>query len=200
MINFVPGPGRPVGDPVLDQPRPGRRSTSPARTAVFQGMWRTDRREHRAATAATRGSSARPGGKDFVFAHAQRRRRRRWPRRWCAAPSSTRGRSAPPPAAPTSPTASGRPSRSRLADEVADDQDGRRRPTSATSWARSSTAAPSRTIKGYIEHARRTERSARSSPAASATTAGATSSSRRWSQADEPAVQARWRRRSSARC
>ncbi len=49
------------------------------------------------------------GGKDFVVAHRVRRPRRGGHRRWCAARSSTRARSAPPPRAPTSPARCGSP-------------------------------------------------------------------------------------------
>ncbi len=67
VINFVPGPGRTVGDPVLASPElAGIHFTGS--TATFQGMWRTI-----AENLPRYGGYPRivgeTGGKDFVFAH-----------------------------------------------------------------------------------------------------------------------------------
>jgi len=68
VINFVPGPGRYVGDPVLEKPGlAGVHFTGS--TAVFQGMWKTigsnimNYRTYPRIVGET-------GGKDFVFVHA----------------------------------------------------------------------------------------------------------------------------------
>ena len=68
VINFVPGRGAAVGDPVLADPRlAGIHFTGS--TAVFQGLWRTigqriaDYRQYPRIVGET-------GGKDFVLAHA----------------------------------------------------------------------------------------------------------------------------------
>lgn len=68
IINFIPGPGRKVGDPVLAHPDfAGVHFTGS--TEVFQGMWRTI-----GSNIATYKTYPRivgeTGGKDFVFAHA----------------------------------------------------------------------------------------------------------------------------------
>ncbi|NOZ94175.1 MAG: L-glutamate gamma-semialdehyde dehydrogenase [Acidobacteria bacterium] len=68
VINFIPGPGRTVGDPVLAHPDfAGVHFTGS--TEVFQGMWRTI-----GSNIATYKTYPRivgeTGGKDFVFAHA----------------------------------------------------------------------------------------------------------------------------------
>jgi 1-pyrroline-5-carboxylate dehydrogenase len=67
VINFVPGSGRTVGDPVLTSPDlAGIHFTGS--TAVFQGMWRTisenihERKYYPRIVGET-------GGKDFIFAH-----------------------------------------------------------------------------------------------------------------------------------
>ncbi|MFP3940451.1 MAG: L-glutamate gamma-semialdehyde dehydrogenase [Acidobacteriota bacterium] len=67
VINFVPGPGRQVGDPALASPKlAGLHFTGS--TATFQGMWRTI-----AENLDRYGSYPRivgeTGGKDYVFAH-----------------------------------------------------------------------------------------------------------------------------------
>jgi 1-pyrroline-5-carboxylate dehydrogenase len=67
VVNFVPGPGRAVGDPVLASPEfAGIHFTGS--TPTFHGMWRT-----MAANLGTYRSYPRivgeTGGKDFVFAH-----------------------------------------------------------------------------------------------------------------------------------
>lgn len=68
VINFIPGSGRYVGDPVLEKPDlAGVHFTGS--TAVFQGMWRTiganimNYRSYPRIVGET-------GGKDFVFVHA----------------------------------------------------------------------------------------------------------------------------------
>ncbi|MGD2295726.1 MAG: L-glutamate gamma-semialdehyde dehydrogenase [Candidatus Aminicenantes bacterium] len=68
VINFIPGPGRYVGDPVLEKPGlAGVHFTGS--TAVFQGMWKT-------IGASIMNYKSYPrivgetGGKDFIFAHA----------------------------------------------------------------------------------------------------------------------------------
>jgi 1-pyrroline-5-carboxylate dehydrogenase len=68
VINFVPGPGRYVGDPVLEKPElAGVHFTGS--TAVFQGMWKTIGTNimHYRAYPRIVGET---GGKDFVFVHA----------------------------------------------------------------------------------------------------------------------------------
>lgn len=68
VINFIPGPGRYVGDPVLERPDlAGVHFTGS--TVVFQGMWKTiganimNYRSYPRIVGET-------GGKDFVFVHA----------------------------------------------------------------------------------------------------------------------------------
>ena len=68
VINFIPGPGRHIGDPVLEKPElAGVHFTGS--TSVFQGMWKTI-----GATLMKYKSYPRivgeTGGKDFVFVHA----------------------------------------------------------------------------------------------------------------------------------
>ena len=82
-------------------------STSPARPPVFQGMWRTIAGNLAEVPRATRASSARPAARTSS-SPTRRRRSTRSSRRSCAAPSSTRGRSARPPRAPTCRGACGR--------------------------------------------------------------------------------------------
>ncbi len=68
VINFLPGRGSEVGDPVLASPRFGGVHFTGS-TAVFRGMWRT-----MAENMSSYGQYPRvvgeTGGKDFVFAHA----------------------------------------------------------------------------------------------------------------------------------
>jgi 1-pyrroline-5-carboxylate dehydrogenase len=67
VINFVPGRGGEVGDPVMaSEDLAGVHFTGS--TAVFQGMWKTDRRQHRKYGCYPR-IVGETGGKDFVFAH-----------------------------------------------------------------------------------------------------------------------------------
>jgi len=68
VINFIPGPGRHVGDPVLEKPDlAGVHFTGS--TVVFQGMWKTiganimNYRSYPRIVGET-------GGKDFIFVHA----------------------------------------------------------------------------------------------------------------------------------
>jgi 1-pyrroline-5-carboxylate dehydrogenase len=68
VINFVPGPGRHVGDPVLEKPGlAGVHFTGS--TPVFQGMWKTigSNIMHYRTYPRIVGET---GGKDFVFVHA----------------------------------------------------------------------------------------------------------------------------------
>ncbi len=68
VINFVPGPGATVGDPVLADPRLGGIHFTGS-TSVFQGIWGSVGKN-----IASYGCYPRivgeTGGKDFVFAHA----------------------------------------------------------------------------------------------------------------------------------
>ena len=67
VINFVPGPGRAVGDPALaSQELAGVHFTGS--TAVFQGMWRTVAENLPRYRSYPR-LVGETGGKDFVFAH-----------------------------------------------------------------------------------------------------------------------------------
>ncbi|HUL59554.1 MAG TPA: L-glutamate gamma-semialdehyde dehydrogenase [Anaeromyxobacteraceae bacterium] len=67
VVNFVPGPGRAVGDPVLASPEfAGIHFTGS--TAVFQGMWRTIAENLPRYRGYPR-IVGETGGKDFVFAH-----------------------------------------------------------------------------------------------------------------------------------
>jgi 1-pyrroline-5-carboxylate dehydrogenase len=67
VVNFVPGPGRGVGDPVLASPHlAGLHFTGS--TAVFQGMWRTIGENLPRYHAYPR-IVGETGGKDFVFVH-----------------------------------------------------------------------------------------------------------------------------------
>ena len=68
VINFIPGPGRHVGDPVLVQPDlAGVHFTGS--TAVFQGMWKTIGNSIMNYKSYPR-IVGETGGKDFVFVHA----------------------------------------------------------------------------------------------------------------------------------
>ncbi len=68
VINFIPGPGRQVGDPVLANPDfAGVHFTGS--TEVFQGMWRTIGANISSYKTYPR-IVGETGGKDFVFAHA----------------------------------------------------------------------------------------------------------------------------------
>jgi 1-pyrroline-5-carboxylate dehydrogenase len=67
VINFIPGPGRQVGDPVLAHPElAGIHFTGS--TGTFQGMWRTVG-ERIASYRSYPRIVGETGGKDFVFAH-----------------------------------------------------------------------------------------------------------------------------------
>ncbi len=67
VINFVPGPGRAVGDPVLSSPEfAGIHFTGS--TATFHGMWRTIAENLPRYRSYPR-IVGETGGKDFVFAH-----------------------------------------------------------------------------------------------------------------------------------
>jgi len=68
VINFVPGPGRYVGDPVLEKPElAGVHFTGS--TVVFQGMWKTIGANIKNYKSYPR-IVGETGGKDFVFVHA----------------------------------------------------------------------------------------------------------------------------------
>jgi 1-pyrroline-5-carboxylate dehydrogenase len=68
VINFVPGPGRHVGDPVLEKPGlAGVHFTGS--TSVFQGMWKTIGSNIMNYKTYPR-IVGETGGKDFVFVHA----------------------------------------------------------------------------------------------------------------------------------
>lgn len=68
VINFIPGPGRYVGDPVLERPElAGVHFTGS--TAVFQSMWKTIGANIKKYKSYPR-IVGETGGKDFVFVHA----------------------------------------------------------------------------------------------------------------------------------
>ncbi len=67
VINFVPGPGRTVGDPALASPELGGLHFTGS-TAVFQGMWRTIG-ENLGRYRSYPRIVGETGGKDFVFVH-----------------------------------------------------------------------------------------------------------------------------------
>ncbi|MDX1501048.1 MAG: L-glutamate gamma-semialdehyde dehydrogenase [Thermoanaerobaculia bacterium] len=67
VINFIPGPGRTVGDPVIASPElAGVHFTGS--TAVFQGIWRTIGENIHGYRGYPR-VVGETGGKDFIFAH-----------------------------------------------------------------------------------------------------------------------------------
>lgn len=68
VINFIPGPGRYVGDPVLEKPDlAGVHFTGS--TSVFQGMWKTIGTSIKNYRSYPR-IVGETGGKDFIFVHA----------------------------------------------------------------------------------------------------------------------------------
>jgi 1-pyrroline-5-carboxylate dehydrogenase len=67
VVNFVPGPGRAVGDPALASPELGGLHFTGS-TAVFQGMWRT-MAENLGRYRGYPRVVGETGGKDFVFVH-----------------------------------------------------------------------------------------------------------------------------------
>ncbi len=68
VINFIPGPGRYIGDPVLEKPElAGVHFTGS--TSVFQGMWKTIGANLMKYKSYPR-IVGETGGKDFVFVHA----------------------------------------------------------------------------------------------------------------------------------
>lgn len=68
VINFIPGPGRHIGDPVLEKPElAGVHFTGS--TSVFQGMWKTISANLMKYKSYPR-IVGETGGKDFVFVHA----------------------------------------------------------------------------------------------------------------------------------
>jgi 1-pyrroline-5-carboxylate dehydrogenase len=67
VVNFVPGPGRQVGDPALSSPELGGLHFTGS-TSVFHGMWRTIG-ENLARYHGYPRIVGETGGKDFVFVH-----------------------------------------------------------------------------------------------------------------------------------
>ncbi len=68
VINFIPGPGRYVGDPVLEKPElAGVHFTGS--TSVFQDMWKTIGKSIRSYKSYPR-IVGETGGKNFIFVHA----------------------------------------------------------------------------------------------------------------------------------
>ncbi len=68
VINFIPGPGRHIGDPVLEKPElAGVHFTGS--TSVFQGMWKTIGANLMKYKSYPR-IVGETGGKDFVFVHS----------------------------------------------------------------------------------------------------------------------------------
>lgn len=68
VINFIPGPGRHIGDPVLEKPElAGVHFTGS--TSVFQGMWKTIGANLMKYKSYPR-IVGETGGKDFIFVHA----------------------------------------------------------------------------------------------------------------------------------
>ncbi len=67
VVNFVPGPGRTVGDPALASPELGGLHFTGS-TGVFQGMWRTIG-ENLGRYRSYPRIVGETGGKDFVFVH-----------------------------------------------------------------------------------------------------------------------------------
>jgi len=67
VVNFVPGPGRAVGDPALASPELGGLHFTGS-TSVFQGMWRTIAENLPRYRGYPR-IVGETGGKDFVFVH-----------------------------------------------------------------------------------------------------------------------------------
>jgi hypothetical protein len=151
VVNFVPGRGASVGDPVFASPEfAGLHFTGS--TATFQGMWKTIS-GNLPSYKATRASSARPAARTSS-SRTRRPTSGRWSWRWCAAPSSTRARSARPPRAPTCRSPLEARSREDLRAELAAIEAWARRPTSATSW-RGDRRGVVRQHLGYVEHAKR---------------------------------------------
>ena len=152
-----PAPGATIGDAVLANPDlAGIHFTGS--TGVFHGMWRDGRRATSAATAATRGIVGETGGKDFIFAHPSAdadgaRDRDRARRLRVPGPEVLGGVARLRPASLWHEAEA-----SGSSTTIAHDQDGRRRPTSGTSWARSSTSARSTSITRRIDEAKRGRR------------------------------------------
>jgi 1-pyrroline-5-carboxylate dehydrogenase len=108
VINFVPGPGKVVGDIVMASPDlSGVHFTGS--TATFQSLWSTAGNNLRNYKSYPR-LVGETGGKDFVFAHPSADVRL-WLWRWYAGLSNIRVRSARPRLGRTSPPACGPGSR-----------------------------------------------------------------------------------------
>ena len=109
VINFVPGDSVEVSRRAAGEPRLRRHPLHRLDDGLPEPV-----EDHRpttwSATARYPRIVGETGGKDFIVAHAERRRGRARGRRWCAGPTSTRGRSAARPRGRTSPTRSGPPS------------------------------------------------------------------------------------------
>ena len=105
VINMLTGDGPAISEVVLADPD-WPASTSPARPATFQHLWRTVGEQHRQPTGPTRGWSARPAARTSS-SRTPPRTSTCCARRWSAARSSTRGRSARRRRGPTSRARSG---------------------------------------------------------------------------------------------
>ena len=143
VINFIPGSGRQVGDPVLASPDlAGIHFTGS--TGVFQGMWRAVGRDDDRAQILP-AHRRRDGRQGFHLRPSQQPTSMRWWWPRCAAPSNTRGRNAPPPRGCTSLARSG-PLSARSSSLKWPASPSATRPISPRSLAPSSTAAPSTTF------------------------------------------------------
>ena len=185
VINVVTGAARGDRQRLPRSPGPRAASTSPARRRCSSrcggASARTSTRYRE--LPAPRRRDRRQG---LRLRARQRRRSTRSPSRSCAAPSSSRGRSARPPRAPTS---RGRSGRSSSASSASSSPRSRwaTSPTSGTSWAPSSTSARSTRLTEAHRAARKADtRAASSSPAAASNARTAGSSSRRVIEVDDP--------------
>ena len=185
VINLVLGSGATVGDAALAQPDlAGIHFTGS--TAVFQGMWRTRRREHRELPLlpADRRRDRRQGlhRRPPVGRSGRRRDRDRARRR-----SSTRARSARPRPASTRRPTCGRRSASALERDVPAIRIGRRArlPQLHGRGDRRERRSPRRRRRSRWPAPATTPRS---SSAATPTTARATSSARPWSSTTDPSL------------
>ena len=182
VINFVPGPGPAVGDPVLASGElAGVHFTGS--TATFHGMWRTlveNLPRYRSYPRIV----GETGGKDFVFAHPSAEVEA-LSTALCRGAFEYQGQKCS--AASRAYVPRWRPSRSAT-----------RSRTSASSWARSSTAAPS-TTSAPTSSSHGARRTRPSWLEGSATTASGSSSSRQ-SCRPPTRVTGSWPRRSSAPC
>ena len=154
VINFVPGRGGQVGDPVMASTRTWPACTSPARTAVFQRHVEDHRRQHRASyeqLPAHRGRDRRQGLR--LRPPSRRRRRpghRPGPRRLRVPGPEVLGRQ--PRLHPANPLA-GR-ARSACWPRSAAHQDGRRHRLPQLHERGDRPGTPTTSIKGYIDRAK----------------------------------------------